>query len=135
MRSKFEEKVAANLTKLNVAFEYEPYQVQYWSPVRSALCNLCNGAQVVKARWYTPDFVLKNGVIIEAKGKFTSANRSAIIDILDTSVYIDRRNFRLLFMADNTFGKKGKRYSDWCNQNGIIFHVSRQGEIPQEWIN
>lgn len=134
MRSNYEERVGVSITTHGVQFEYEPWLCAYYSSVRGSTCADCGGNQILKLRWYTPDFVLPNGLIIEAKGKLTGANRTKILDILDTSEYITRDNFRLLFMEDNKYGSAGRRYSDWAEQYGIVYHVSRIGEVPESWL-
>lgn len=135
MRSKFEVLVGDSLKRLGVPFEYEPFNVKYFSRINSALCAVCGSKDVHKGRNYRPDFVLGNGIYLESKGKLTSAERSKIIAILDTSNVITRDNYRLLFMRDNTLSKASTtRYSDWAAKHGIIFHVSQQGEVPIEWV-
>ena len=134
MRSNFEERVAESLSRHGAAYEYEPWSCGYYSKIRGASCEDCESDMVVKLRWYTPDFVLADGTVIEAKGKLTGANRTKILDILNTSDCITTDNFRLLFMDDNKYGTAGKRYSDWAEQYGIVYHVSRNGEVPLEWL-
>lgn len=134
MRSGFEERVAANLDYHNVAYEYEPYKYAYASKLRMSRCMDCNSTSVWKTRWYTPDFVLDNGIFIEAKGNFKPSNRTAILDILNTCEDINRDNFRMLFMRNNRFGKKGKTYAEWCDDNEIQYAISLNGEVPKKWI-
>lgn len=135
MRSKYEEKVAAYLKENKVKFEYEPFSVLYWRSVRGGNCAACDSNKVRKAAWYTPDFVLKNEIIIEAKGKFTPSNRTAMLELLDTSDYINRGNYRVLFMRDNPFGKRKTTYTEWCAKHDITAAVSLNGEVPKEWLN
>ena len=52
-RSGLEQRIADNLAKRKCNFEYEPMSVAYFVTHK-----------------YKPDFVLPNGVIIEAKGYF-----------------------------------------------------------------
>ena len=135
MRSNFETLVANSLTRHGVAFEYEPFNVKYSSRVVSGRCNVCGNKNVYKGRNYRPDFVLGNGIYLEAKGKLTSAERSKIIAILETSDVISRDTYRIIFMRNNVLNKKTTtRYSDWAEANGIIYHVSSTGEIPENWI-
>jgi len=134
MRSKFETLVAASLKRHRVAFEYEPFNVKYSSRVASTYCQSCGSKDTRKNRNYRPDFVLGNGIYLEAKGKLTSAERSKIIAILETSDVINLDNYRLLFMRDNTLSKTSTtRYSEWATKHGIIFHVSSTGEVPKNW--
>lgn len=44
-------------------------------------------------------------------------------------------DIRLLFMRDNPIYKGSKtKYSTWCKERGIKFHVSANGEVPDEWL-
>ena len=133
-RSGFEDRVANYLKSRGVAFDYEPYSYRYNRMVRGGSCNDCSSSNVVKSSWYTPDFVLSNGIFLEAKGKFTPTNRTSMLEVLNTCTDINRDNFRVLFMSNNLFGKKGKRYGDWCAAHGIIYAVSHTGEVPEDWI-
>ena len=139
-RSLFEEKIAKYLTDNKVKFTYEPFSYKYFTKVRGTSCNKCGSDDVSKERWYTPDFVLTNGVIIEAKGNLKPGNRSAYLDVLNTSELVNRANFRILFQRNNRFGATRKRtgdrntYEGWADKNGIICHTSALGHIPQEWV-
>ena len=134
-RSGFETTVRNFLESNMVVFAYEPYRYLYYSSSRGSLCGVCGSNDVVKARWYTPDFVIgSEEIFLEAKGRLTGSNRSSMLAMLDTCDSINRNNFRLLLQQDNTYGKVGKRYSDWCESNGIIYAISRIGEVPKEWV-
>ena len=58
-RSKFEKRIASALSGAGAAFEYESIRLPF-----------------VKSHSYTPDFVLHNGIILEAKGRFISSDRA-----------------------------------------------------------
>ena len=60
-RSGLEERVAKQLNDLKVLFEYETLKINYKKPERLA--------------YYRPDFILPNGIIIEAKGRFLTKDR------------------------------------------------------------
>ena len=60
-RSRLEEKVADLLVELGVKYEYECSKVPY-----------------TISHMYCPDFVLPNGVILECKGYWDSADRKKI---------------------------------------------------------
>lgn len=127
-RSKFEQRCADQLTNKGVVFEYEPFELEYFSKVRGGECASCGDRDVFKARWYTPDFVVKR-IIIEAKGKFTSENRTKMLDVIKAWPEYD---IRMWFMYDNKLSKSSKvRYSDWCEKHGIKYHVGK--EAPP-WI-
>lgn len=101
-----------------VKYEYETLIIPYTVP-----------EQVHK---YKPDFILPNGIIVEAKGRFTPADRKKMSLVIEQNPDLD---IRLLFMLDNTLTKHSKTtYSAWCEKRGIKCFVSREGEIPDEWL-
>lgn len=117
-RSGFEKKVAASLKLRKVKFEYEKLKISYTVPESKHV--------------YTPDFVLPNGIVCEVKGKFDPASRAKMMLVIEQNPDLD---IRMLFMRDNYINKKSKtKYSDWCIKRGIKYHVSLQGEIPEEWL-
>ena len=70
-RSKFEIKVAADLGKRKIAFEYEKVSFDY----------------VPKIRNYTPDFYLpESKIYIETKGRLTTNDR--VIIVMSSSIFI-----------------------------------------------
>jgi hypothetical protein len=109
-RSGFEHAIALKLKADGVEFEYESVTVKY--PV---------------IRSYKPDFILPNGIIVEAKGRFTGADRSKHLAVRKEHPELD---IRFVFQANNTYGSIGKRYSDWCDQHGFEYAFT---EIPGEW--
>ena len=114
MRSGFERIIAKLLRNGRINFKYEPFSLSY----------------TIK-RKYTPDFVLDNGIIIEAKGRFTSADRTKMLRVKETHPELD---IRLWFQSDNWLTKKHTmRYSDWANKNGFKYHVGE--EIPKKWLS
>lgn len=112
-RSKFE-KTIANILKTNkVEAAYEPFTLPY-------VLN-CN---------YTPDFVVR-GIVIEAKGVLTPADRKKMCAVKKSNPDLD---IRLWFMKDNYLSNKTKatRYSDWAKKNGFPFHVGET--FPEHWF-
>lgn len=119
LKSGFEKKVAANLTANKIPFEYETQKVKYVVPE--------------KIRTYNPDFILPNGVVIEAKGKLDRDVREKMALVFEQNPELD---IRMLFMRDNKIAKNSKtRYSDWCKKRGIVYAVNEDGIIPQDWID
>lgn len=128
-RSKFEYKLAQQLEQLGVKYDYEAEELEYFTKVRSGVCESCSGTHVFQRRWYTPDFFLPNGIIIEAKGQFTASNRTTLKAVRDAHDSID---LRLVFMANNRISKNsGTTYVDWAESNGFKYAV---GEIPESWL-
>ncbi len=124
-RSNFEAYCAELLDEAGDKFEYEPFQLEYYSSVRGGECGDCGSRKVHKIRWYTPDFYIPNQkIVIECKGKFTSENRTKMLDVIASWPELD---IRMWFMYDNKLTKKSKvRYSDWCRKHGITYHVGKE---------
>jgi len=133
-RSGYEDKVAAYLDSLGIKYEYESYSFGYTSKVRTGVCGNCGSSNIVKERWYTPDFFLPNGIIIEAKGYFKPTHRKTILDAINGDNELTVDNLYLLFQRNNKYGRADKRYSDWCEQHSINYAISLNGEVPKEWI-
>lgn len=119
LKSGFEKKVATKLVEHSIPFEYETHKVKYTVPE--------------KHKNYIPDFILPNGIYIEAKGKLDRDVREKMALVIEQNPDLD---IRILFMRDNKIAKNSKtRYSDWCDKRGIVYAVSELGEIPSEWIS
>ncbi len=130
-RSKFEGRVAQLLEEAGVTFTYETLSYEYEEPLRKnqARCGACNSTNLVRIGWYTPDFFLSNGIIIETKGRFTAADRRKMIAV--KKEHPDVR-IVMLFMRDNKIHKNSStHYSDWCMTNGYEFAI---GTPLQEWL-
>ncbi len=116
-RSGLEIQVAGQLLARNIPVNYENLKIKYSQPE--------------KTRTYTPDFVLPNGIVIETKGRFVSADRQKHLLIQDQYPHLD---LRFVFSNPNQrLSKKSKTtYAMWCEQNG--FKYAKQF-IPSEWLN
>lgn len=118
LRSGFELKVAKHLDSKKVKYGYETEVLEYTVPESK--------------HKYKPDFILANGIMVEAKGRFTPADRRKMALVIEQHPELD---IRLLFMLDNTLSKSSKtKYSDWCAKRGITCHVDREGKVPREWL-
>lgn len=115
-RSGLEELVAEQLKEHGIEFTYEGYPLKYEVPARLAK--------------YTADFVLPNGIIIETKGRFVTADRTKHRLIREQFPDLD---IRFVFSNPNaTIGKKSKTtYAMWCERLGIPF---AKRLIPEEWL-
>lgn len=116
-RSGLEEKVSQQLEDLGVDYEYEKLKITY---------------EVHENRTYTPDFkILANGIIVETKGRFVTADRKKHLLIKKQHPEIDIR-----FVFSNSNAKLQKKsptsYADWCNKNGFLYADKL---IPQEWLD
>lgn len=111
-RSNFEKRLALAMKNAGVSFTYESQRIKY-----------------EKLHTYTPDFILDNGVILEAKGRFISSDRTKHLLIKAQHPELD---IRFVFMrASNTLTKRSKTtYGDWCDKHGILWC---EGSIPKDW--
>ncbi len=130
-RSNFEDKIAKELEDAGVNYEYETIQLEYQEPLRKnlATCGDCGSSNLQRTGWYTPDFILDSGIIVETKGRFTAADRRKHLAVREA--HPDER-IVMLFMRDNKIHKNSKtHYSDWCMSHDIEFAI----EHPlQEWL-
>ncbi|OQW34839.1 MAG: hypothetical protein A4E20_01295 [Nitrospira sp. SG-bin2] len=115
-RSDLEVQVASQLDRLGVKYEYEKRKIYFVKPS--------------KARKYTPDFELTNGVIIEAKGLFDTSDRQKHLLIKEQHPQLD---IRFVFSNPNQRISKQSRttYAMWCEKNGFLY---ARGFVPKEWL-
>ena len=131
MRSKFEKRIAKELKDAGVKYEYEAIQLEYEEPLRrnNATCGECGSKDLRRTGWYTPDFLLATGIILETKGRFTAADRRKMLAV--TTQHPDER-IVMLFMRDNKIHKSSStHYSDWCMENNIEYAI---GHPLEEWL-
>lgn len=114
-RSGLEDKVAKDLEDRGVSYEYETQKIKY---------------DVSEVRTYTPDFILPNGVIVETKGRFTTADRKK--HLLIQKQYPEH-DIRFVFQNSRAKLYKGAKttYAQWCDKHGFIWADKR---IPDEWL-
>ena len=113
-RSGLEERIADLLVELGVKYEYESTKVPY-----------------VIQHNYPHDFILPNGVRLEAKGYWDSKDRKKIKSVIEQNPDID---LRMVFQAPfNTISKKSKTtYAQWCDKLGIKW--TSFANIPLDWL-
>jgi len=116
-RSGLEERIAEQLDKLGVEYQYEEVKLKYIKPASEHI--------------YTPDFVLPNGIIVETKGRFLMADRQKHILVRKHNPTLD---IRFVFSNSNARISKTSRttYAAWCIKNNFKY---ADKEIPQEWID
>lgn len=130
MRSGFERKIAQSLEDRGISYEYELYQYPFLRRVKNGECGECGSNDVNQLGWYTPDFFLPNGIVIEAKGKFVARERTKILAVMETNPELD---LRMMFQRDNKLTKRSTtRYSEWCDRHNIRYHIGT--DIPIDWI-
>ena len=115
-RSGLEDRNAKVLDELGVDVLYEQHTLEYIQPG--------------KVRKYTPDFILPNGIVIETKGRFITADRQKHKMIREAHPDLDLR-----FVFSNphqTISKQSRTtYAMWCAHLGFKWAHS---EIPETWI-
>lgn len=118
-RSGLEISVKNQLKENKIKFEYEPKdkKVKFVEPEKN--------------RTYTPDFVLRNGIIIETKGRFMPHDRKKFQWIRQQHPDLD---IRFVFNNPNTKLRKGSKttYATWCDKHGFKY---AKKEIPSEWLS
>lgn len=115
-RSGFEFDVASQLINAGIEVRYEDTVLRYTVPER--VCR------------YTPDFVLPNGIFIEAKGRWDSQDRLKHKLLRTQSPELD---IRIVFQNARLPIRKGSptTYGDYCTKIGIKW---AQKTIPPEWL-
>lgn len=115
-RSGLEDKVADQLRSLSVPIIYEGAKIRYTPPL--------------KTRSYCADFILPNGIIIETKGRFVTADRqkhkhiAAEYPDLDVRFVFSNPNQRISKTSKTTYAK-------WCEDYGFLFAARL---VPKDWI-
>lgn len=115
-RSGLEERNASHMEKHGVEFAFEEFHIKYVVPARDAK--------------YHPDFVLKNGIIVETKGLWEAEDRQK--HLLIRAQYPDL-DIRLVFSSSKSKLYKGSptSYGDWCEKHGIVYADKL---IPVAWL-
>lgn len=116
-RSGLEEKIAEEIQREGFPLHFECLKLPFVQPATK--------------RTYTPDFpLLWNGVIVETKGRFMTADRQKHKMIRDQFPDLD---IRFVFSNSKTKLSKGSptSYGAWCEQNGFKY---ADKSIPAEWL-
>lgn len=115
-RSGLEAVIAAALAAAGVAAAFESHKVPYIQPE--------------KARTYTPDFVLANGIIIETKGLFDPSDRQKHLWVKAQHPGLD---IRFVFSNAKAKLRKGSptTYAMWCEKEGFLW---AHKEVPTSWL-
>lgn len=111
-RSGFEQTIWETAKQNKMEMEYEPHFIPY----------------VIKGS-YRPDFVLPNGIIVEAKGYLDAAACRKMKAVKASNPHLD---IRFVFQYAN--GKRNKRARlrnwEWAERHGFPW---TEGTIPLEW--
>lgn len=115
-RSGLELRVSENLKGRGIKYTYESVRIDYVKPETH--------------HYYTPDFVLQNGIIIESKGRLLKVDRDKHLLIKQQHPTLD---IRFLFQCANNKIRKGSKttYAMWCEKNDIKWC---EKVIPESWL-
>lgn len=113
-RSRLEERLAKWFELNDIPFEYESAKLNY---------------QISAV--YKPDFILPNGVHLEAKGYLKPGDRRKMLCVRDCNPDTD---IRFVFQAPNNRLNKGSTttYSAWAEKHGFLW--CHANNIPMEWL-
>ena len=114
-RSGLELKVSQYLDNYRIKYKYEAIKIEW---------------EDLAYRTYTPDFVLKNNIIIETKGMFTAADRRKHLCIRKQHPELD---IRFVFENSRRKLRKGAKstYGQWCIRYGFQYY---DRIIPENWL-
>lgn len=117
VRSGLEDVICQELSKRGIPYKYEELTLTYTQPE--------------KQRKYTPDIVLENGIVVEIKGRWVTADRHKIALVKQQYPEMD---LRMVFSNSKAKISKASKttYADYCDKLGIPFADKM---IPDEWIN
>lgn len=115
-RSGLEEQVGEQLQAAKVPVDFESLKIPFRQPE--------------KPRHYSPDFILPNGIIIETKGRFVTADRQKHLLVKEQYPDLD---IRFVFSNSRTrISKQSKTtYAAWANTKGFKYADKL---IPQSWL-
>jgi hypothetical protein len=116
-RSGLEMEINESLKSRGIDGEYEQHIIKYTKPETY--------------HKYHPDFKLPNGIYVETKGRFLTADRKKHLLIKAQYPELD---IRFLFQNSKTRISKSSKttYADWCIKYGFKF---ADKEIPTEWLD
>jgi len=117
VRSGLEDVICKELSERGIPYKYEELTITYTQPE--------------KQRRYTPDIVLENGIVVEIKGRWVTADRQKIGLVKSQFPDLD---LRMVFSNSKTKISKTSNttYADYCDKLGIPYADKM---IPDEWIN
>jgi len=115
-RSGLEVRNAKHLDDLGADYEYEPYRIPFVQPEQP--------------RTYTPDYCLPNGIVIDTKGRWPTADRQKFKMLVEQHPDLD---IRMVFSNPNAkIGKTSKTtYAMYATNLGMPF---AKEFIPQSWV-
>ena len=114
-RSGLEHKLSEYLDSLKHEYTYESIKIEW---------------EDLTYRTYTPDFILSNGIIVETKGRFVTADRKKHLCIQKQHPSLD---IRFVFTNSRNKLSKGAKstYGQWCIKHGFRYY---DRIIPEDWL-
>ena len=114
-RSGLEQTIAKQIKQARHKVRYEAMKIQWVD---------------FSIRSYTPDFVLDNGIILEVKGFWSTADRRKHVEIKTQHDHLD---IRMVFENSRRKIRKGSKttYADWCEKKEIPFC---DRVVPKSWL-
>ena len=114
-RSGLEHKLSEYLDSLKHEYNYESIKIEW---------------EDLTYRTYTPDFILSNGIIVETKGRFVTADRKKHLCIQKQHPSLD---IRFVFTNSRNKLSKGAKstYGQWCIKHGFRYY---DRIIPKDWL-
>jgi hypothetical protein len=114
-RSGLEHKISMALDTIKYKYNYESIKIEW---------------EDLAYRTYTPDFILNNGIIIETKGRFLTADRRKHLCIKKQHPKLD---IRFVFTNSRSKLSKGAKstYAEWCIKHGFRYY---DRIIPEDWL-
>lgn len=116
-RSGLEEVVGKAIQAQGIPVRFEELKIPFQQPE--------------KPRHYTPDFILPNGIIVETKGRFVTADRQKHL-----LVQAQHPDLEIRFVFSNSKTRISKQskttYAAWCQMKGFTFADKL---IPASWYN
>lgn len=108
--------LADYLNERKIFFQYEPFPIHY-----------------TVSRQYYPDFVLPpQAILLEAKGRFESTDRTKLLLVKAQHPLLD---IRLVFSSLTAHLARGSKttHEAWARKNGFPCCAMKDG-LPEEWL-
>lgn len=116
-RSGLEDKIGDQITEMGEEVVFEKFKLPYIIPA--------------KKHMYTPDFRLRNGILVEAKGIFDATDRAKHLFVKEQYPELD---IRFVFSNDKAPINPGSKttLAMWCEKYGYKYSKKL---IPPEWFS
>lgn len=123
-RSGLEMRIAKTMDDNGISYEYEPRDkiIEYYVPVKNALCKDCGSTNIVRKREYLIDFIVGDKWL-EVKGRFTAQDRKKMIAVRECA---SDKNFVIVLQAPNAKVTKRMTAAEWCDKNNFEWVKSTQ---------